>query len=440
MKRILFTIIILGGGTFFIWYQRNTLDYVVPPHAQTPLNSAINQDLPTQKIVANLSDSYLRFQTGDFEGAVALLRSQLRQTPRDEIVKANLIVALKSLALLRVQEKRLAEAEELFEEAAQLGDIESHRAAAALKMRQGRVDLAIETFEKVFDGHKDVLALKALIDLSLRTDNMERAENYLNKFEALQDADKDFLKSRQQRLSQRRIFSRTQDFLDSGNVQIAYSDPSAKNAAASVAGAMEKVLGELSVLMGPLPQGQKIKAWLLPSTSFQAYTGAPTWAGALFDGFIRFQIPQGSPSQATLSRLSKDARHETTHAYLYAFCGDTIPSWLGEGLAQHFEGYPVTSSLQTIRALRAEASPPLDDYFIGYNTSQVNVLYARSRLLVEELLADKGMNGFKDVFKFSCLEKGNLGLSLENNFGANTAETLWKKYAPLASSRERSEN
>jgi ABC-type uncharacterized transport system involved in gliding motility auxiliary subunit len=43
------------------------------------------------------------------------------------------------------------------------------------------------------------------------------------------------------------------------------------------------------------------------------------------------------------------ARHEMTHGYLYYHCGDRIPSWMGEGLAEKFEGRTVQNAQELLK-------------------------------------------------------------------------------------------
>ena len=84
---------------------------------------------------------------------------------------------------------------------------------------------------------------------------------------------------------------------------------------------------------------------LYPRDAFTDITRAPSWVGALNDGRIRVPVQGLSSVDQELSRVLK---HELTHSFIRqktrgncmvsAGCGNRVPTWLNEGLAQWMAG------------------------------------------------------------------------------------------------------
>ena len=397
---------------------------------------------PAEKL--SLTSAYGRFQTGDYEGAVSLLRAELKTSPDSVEIRENLGTALLALALVRLQQQNLAEAEGYFEESAKLGNPDAERALAALKLKQGQVDLASSLFEEMFDKTNDPKSLQILADISLRQDDLDRAEYFLSRIEnkngrevELTPEQKEFVDDRRKRLEQKKLFAQTQDVIDRGVVEVASFSPEVRPAAEVIADALERVYVDLTGLMGTLPTQTRLRAWVLPTDSFRVSTGAPLWAGALFDGFIRIPVPKGNLSPMAQASLARLARHEATHAYLYAFCGDIVPSWLGEGLAQKYEGRGVSQSLEDLArkggrtAFDGKQADFLDNpSFTNAPPAAISRLYAQSFVLVNYLTQTQGGEAlWQKVLRSSCQIKLPLNAVLEEELGEPNAAALWAKHA-----------
>lgn len=377
-----------------------------------------------------LHGAWGRFQTGDYEGAIALLRAELAARPTDENVRSNLATALFALALVRIKAQQYADAEKLLEESARMGNRDAERTAASLKLKLGNVDLASSLFEELFDATSDAASLRVLVDVSLRNDDLDRAEYFLGK---LPEED-GFARARRRRLEQKRSFARTQDTVERGAVEVAFAHGLPRSLASAVASAMDETLGELASLLGPVPAGTRLKAFLYPSESFQEQTGAPPWAGGLFDGLISIPVPRGRQAAFLQAAVAKVARHETTHAYLYSFCGDLIPSWLGEGLAQRFEG---TNPSQAVSDLKRRGTLRdvrlLDGPFTRAPEGEVTRLYAQSFLLVDHLTKQGGgLSYWRGPLQRACQGRESLPVVLASETGSESAAALWEKHGTAA--------
>jgi tetratricopeptide (TPR) repeat protein len=90
---------------------------------------------------------------------------------------------------------------------------------------------------------------------------------------------------------------------------------------------------------------ESIGVILYTRAAFSDITRAPSWAGALNDGRIRVPVQGLSSVDQELSRVLK---HELTHSFVRqktrgtcmasSDCGNRVPTWLNEGLAQWMAG------------------------------------------------------------------------------------------------------
>jgi hypothetical protein len=407
------------------------------------------QDLPEKQamhVQESLRSAYGRFQTGDYEGAVLLLREAFKKEPANTLVKQNLATALLALGFVRTQQGQMSEAEGYFEESARLGNIDAQTSLAAVKMRQGHLDVAGGLFEDNFSKTKDPRTLRVLIDLALNQDDLEKAESLSTKLESLavnstpggapEDELQQFLKERRARIEARRQFSKSQELVERGFLEVGFSSPEFRPFAEPALVAAEKALDDLADLLGPFPTSQRLRILLIADSSFQMNTGAPPWAGGFFDGTIRIPLPQ----KAVLSKSSQDSlirvvRHEATHAYLYTFCGDILPSWLSEGLAQRYEGKSINSVTQGLamhsgRNFEAlKPGPEFNESFVDAKPKEVERLYSRAFFLTEVISESKGATIWKEILSQACHQKASLYGVLDHQLNARTGTQLWELFS-----------
>jgi tetratricopeptide (TPR) repeat protein len=414
-----------------------------------PSNLQIDESKTAAQQIQSTSqfNAYAHFQMGNYEGAVNQLRGQIKIRPDDEIIRKNLATSLLALGFFRLQKKELAEAESAFDESAKLGNTDARKAQAALKIKQGQIEVARELLEDLSKGGADPDSYRILIDLALSQDEIERADDLLNRLsEALarnaaatnQSVSPEmlaFIEVSKKRLEQKKNFLRVQDIVSRQGIDVSFSSPELKQHAEAVARAIENVQAKLVNILGPLPAHSKLRAWLVPTNDFKGMTGAPPWAAAVFDGYIRIPVGRstnGKPFSAEI--LERLAQHETTHAYLYAFCGDVLPSWISEGLAQIYEGRSVSQSqsdlLRSGRKAIQKFDPELIQPFIQASDGSITRLYARSHLLVNAMSRDGGgvAQTWQSFLSAVCVQRRPLPDVLQEQFSASGVEELWVKY------------
>lgn len=406
----------------------------------TPPDSTRTDTVQTSEIQENPIEqinAYAHFQMGNYEGAVSQLRILLKNNPNHTAAKKNLATALLALGFYKLQIKEFSEAETAFDESFQLGNADAQKALAGLKLRQGQIGHARELLESLSTNETDPQSLRILIDLALSQDDLEQADDLITKFmerlpnEKPDPEHKQYIESRKERLEQKSAFLKSQDTIFRQGIEVSYASGDRKSIAESVASAIEDVSLRLNQLLGPLPAQARLRAWLVPSNDFKQITGAPPWAAAVFDGYIR--IPVGKkPNNTILSRL---AQHETAHAYMYAFCGDTLPSWIGEGLAQVFEsrsaGQSQSDLLRSVgRKALLQTEPEIERPFTEAPANLVSRLYARSHLLVTAMTKDGGgvIPTWQRFLSAVCVQRRPIPSVLQEQFNATSAAELWSKY------------
>ena len=110
-----------------------------PASQSTPETKIQNteQKQPNSATQSVLNNAFLLYQTGDYEGAVKLLRLEFKTRPENLELQKNLGAALYSLALMRIQMHNYADAETLLDEATKIGFTDAQQLLAKVKLKQG---------------------------------------------------------------------------------------------------------------------------------------------------------------------------------------------------------------------------------------------------------------------------------------------------------------
>lgn len=160
----------------------------------------------------------------------------------------------------------------------------------------------------------------------------------------------------------------------------------------------------------------------------------PSWAAAIYDGKIRIPFQYSS---FNLEELEPIIRHELTHALLHRICGNNVPAWFHEGIAQYKDGIDdsasreilreafINNNLISISGLGTEFGRFKDD-------AKVKVAYAESLDFIEYLIDNYGfytildiMNNFDTHSHLDELFVSVFGLDL------NQLEESWKEHLRL---------
>lgn len=146
-------------------------------------------------------------------------------------------------------------------------------------------------------------------------------------------------------------------------------------------------------LMDTYPS-EPVTVVLYTNRQFTDITRAPAWAGGAFDGRIRLPVGGALRAPAELDRV---VTHELVHAIVASAArGGTVPAWVNEGLASHFES--ASHSWVSAVIARTPAFIPLEDLdqpFGNLDSQVASLAYAESalaaRLLVEQLGPNLGL-------------------------------------------------
>jgi hypothetical protein len=141
--------------------------------------------------------------------------------------------------------------------------------------------------------------------------------------------------------------------------------------------------------LGQYPSNS-ISVVLYTQKQFRDITRAPDWSAGLYDGRIRIPVRGAEQNLASFDRV---LTHELTHAMIANVAPRGVPTWLHEGLAQHFEQADAAAAERRFRATRLFI--PLTDLEGGFtelNGSAAVIAYDESFIVVRTLLDRVGTN------------------------------------------------
>jgi tetratricopeptide (TPR) repeat protein len=129
-----------------------------------------------------------------------------------------------------------------------------------------------------------------------------------------------------------------------------------------------------------------IVAVLYTEKQFRDITRAPNWAGGQYDGRIR--IPAAGAAQSP-ELFEHVMTHELTHAVIASIVPRGVPTWLNEGLAQHFDGSDPQAARRRMKVLgRSVPLRTLENGFGHMGAADAHMAYDES-LLAVEVMADR---------------------------------------------------
>lgn len=164
---------------------------------------------------------------------------------------------------------------------------------------------------------------------------------------------------------------------------------------------LEDAYREIGRELSAYPDTEVI-VYLYTKQQFRDVTRSPSWAGALYDGKIR--IPIGGYKNE-FNELKKTLYHEYTHALVRSIVKNgRCPTWLNEGLAEHFEDRNMANyRKELIKALQKnKVMMPvknLEGSFMGLNSFQAQIAYTLSHSIVEFMIERYGIYGVKRVIE-----------------------------------------
>jgi tetratricopeptide (TPR) repeat protein len=241
---------------------------------------------------------------------------------------------------------------------------------------------------------RDKTAYQVLGDLAYRRDDLGAAMANWEKAVEIDPSDA-ALNSRLERI--RREHRTEKDFNRdvTSHFSIKYEGREKIEAGRIILRLLEDAYGEVGRALSYYPD-QEIAVILYTNQQFQEVTDAPGWSGGIYDGKIR--IPIGGIERETPG-LRKLLVHEYTHAVVRAITRN-VPTWLNEGLAQHFEGREIGSRQKDMlyQLAQADKLPPLaalEGSFMGLSGPQAAYAYLVSLSVVRYMVDHFGIYRIK---------------------------------------------
>jgi hypothetical protein len=131
-----------------------------------------------------------------------------------------------------------------------------------------------------------------------------------------------------------------------------------------------------------------IVAVLYTEQQFRDMTRAPAWSTGQYDGRIRVPVSGAEQHPAEFHRVLV---HELTHAVVAEIAGRRVPTWLHEGLAQHFEGADAEEARRRLKASgRTIPLETLERSFMQLSAADARTAYDESLAAVDVLFDRPG--------------------------------------------------
>ncbi len=151
---------------------------------------------------------------------------------------------------------------------------------------------------------------------------------------------------------------------------------------------LESAFWRIGKALGSYPS-EPVVVMLYTEQQFRDVTQAPTWAGGIYDGRIRVPAAGAVQSPQLFERVLV---HELAHAMIAQIAPRGVPTWLHEGLAQHFEGDDATAARRLVQKIGVIPLRYLEGSFSQLTAAQATLAYNQSLVVVEQLFQRPGMD------------------------------------------------
>ena len=359
-----------------------------PPAAAPPPPAPVD-DLARAQALND--QAVARFQKGELDAALELLRQALRLAPEEQTPRHNAARCLIARGDELARGRRFEDAARDYHEAAGLTPqdaLPSLREASALQEALRDRDAVALLRDAIRRWPEDArplgLLARSLYRLGENREAIERWEQVLRLEPENQPARAALERARREEAVERDLF------LDLGAPHFSIKYDGGRDAALGrlVGGILEQAYVAVGQLLARYPSAE-VAVVLYPGRSFQETTGSHGWVAALYDGKIR--VPAGGLAQAPVSEVRRVLTHEYAHALLRAVGGPQVPVWLQEGFAQVAEGRTLADARAALRQAGAPGMADLERSFASEaDPERVRRLYAAACALVHWLLAQGG--------------------------------------------------
>ena len=288
-----------------------------------------------------------------------------------------------------LEERRFAEAVELFEAAARLAprDASLRFGAGLANLMQGKNADARRGFDAALAIDPRLIDASVFLGLAYYRDGLlqDAIKVYENALRYAPDATQLTGPLAQWR---KEVSTEGQFYQAQGaHFTVFFEGPADDAAAQRALEILEDAYWRIGRELAVYPQ-RPLSVVLYTTEQFRDVTRSPEWASGVYDGRIKVPIGGEIASAAELRRVLE---HELVHAMVASVAGPTVPAWLNEGLATALE--PNGTEWAVAQLQSSPARVPLAQLtrgFGGLSFVQARAAYAQSALAVKSLLDQEG--------------------------------------------------
>ncbi len=417
-------IVLLLAVVFYQWIaarpvitkQAQTLDK--PPEERQVVTSAnITLPLPkiTEKQVENISASdpmvmrYLKdgkdfIENGKYQNAVESFKMALEKDAANQDIKKAISATYGIIAVKKAETGNYRDAVEDYKNAINYSsdkDPKLYLGIGAAYLQLNKDPEAIDALNTAVGLDPNFLeAYHLLADLYYKGDEVAKAISYWEKVLSIAPSDQ---KARYYLSKAKREKDTSESFTKeaASHFTLRFEGPEERDVGRIVISILEDAYREIGRDLSAYPDTEVI-VYLYTKQQFRDVTRSPGWAGALYDGKIR--IPIGGYKNE-FNELKKTLYHEYTHALVRSIVKNgRCPTWLNEGLAEHFEDRNMADyRKELIKAMQKNKVmiplKNLEGSFMGFNSYQAQIAYTMSHAVVEFMIERYGMHNIKRVLE-----------------------------------------
>jgi len=249
----------------------------------------------------------------------------------------------------------------------------------------GRTDAAISFLKHSIDCNpRLVQAMVLLSQVAYQAADLDLAVSTLEKAATIAPRDRRIAQQLDQWHREAAVHNRL-DTNTTARFAVLYEGATQKAIGDQVTSILESAYWRIGKTMNTYPS-QTLNVILYTNRQFQDITRAPAWAGGGYDGRIRLPVGGALRSPRELERV---VTHEFVHAVVHNAAGESVPTWINEGLASYLESTNRAWAPDVLR--RAENRIPLEylaDGFGRFDGDTALVAYAES-LVAGQLLCER---------------------------------------------------
>ena len=380
--------------------QSSKTTAALPKAAEGPVQNINAADPAIQK---HLQDSKDYILSGKFQNAVESLKTVLEKYPENQEIKKAISATYGVIAAKKIETGNYKDAVEDFRNA-----IKYFNEDPKLYLGMGTAYLQLNKNNEAENALNSATALDPnfveayhlLADIYYKNDDVAKAIPYWEKVLSIEPSDQKaryFLSKAKREKDTNEKFTKEL----TSHFTIRFEGPEEREVGRTVLSILEDAYREIGREISIYPETEVI-VYLYTKQQFRDVTRSPSWAGALYDGKIRIPL---SGYKDNLAQLKRNLYHEYVHALVRSVVKEgRCPTWLNEGLAQHFEDKEQSDyRREMIKALQKNkvAIPirNLEGSFMGFSSAQSYVAYSVSLAIVDFMVDRYGMYNVKRVLE-----------------------------------------